>query len=128
MEATIIKITTDNCITIDELEVVNGSILSGLQKIVGGYIEVAHPKNLQPPYLLVCNEEGRSLRLPPNLVASCLYGALLFGDVAVVTETIREGEPDIDGIQEDALLDAFTQILDVISAKEDPNNDTPTNH
>lgn len=53
------------------------------QKLVGGNIEVVR---LLPGVLLVCNEEGRLLNLPPNPYA----GAMLFGDWFICGECGEE--------------------------------------
>lgn len=47
MTEKVIEITTDNTISIKKLEIREGSMLSGLQSIVGGYIENVYPVNLQ---------------------------------------------------------------------------------
>jgi len=41
MTEKVIVITTDNKIFIKELEIINGSMLEGLQQIVGGYIKTS---------------------------------------------------------------------------------------
>lgn len=46
--------------------------LEELKKYVGGYIEIVR---LTSEFLMVCNEEGKILGLPQNIVATVLYNA-----------------------------------------------------
>jgi len=56
--------------------------LGELQSVVGGYIELLQTKDNR---LMVVNEEGRIMNLPPNLKATKLYkfNDCIFGDVLV---------------------------------------------
>ena len=116
MTEKVIVITADNTISIKELEVRDGMILDGLQKIVGGWIENVHPMRLKPPLMLECNEEGLILGLPINPVASYLYGidkhgSPITGDVAIVQQGWRDGEPDIVGIPDDAIERVYNEFI-----------------
>ena len=54
------------------------------QKIVGGYIEFAHPKS-PTKITIVADEEGRLKGYKPNVQATTLYGrSLIVGDVIVL--------------------------------------------
>lgn len=51
--------------------------LKAFQDIVGGYIEVVH---LPHEILLVCNEDGKLLELPPNIpiAGNVIVGTVIF--------------------------------------------------
>lgn len=53
------------------------------QKIVGGYIELVHPR-ISPGKTLIVNEDGHPLGLPPNEVGTQLYGGPIVGDIIVI--------------------------------------------
>lgn len=117
MKEKVIAITTDNIISIEELEIINGSMLEGLQQIVGGYIEIVSPVNLDDPLRLVCNEEGLLKELPVNVVGSLLYGTLqhgypIVGNIAILQEGWRDGEPDIVGIPDGIIEQIFSQFIE----------------
>jgi hypothetical protein len=117
MTEKVIVITTDNEISIQELEVVNGLILDGLQKIVGGYIETVRPMNLEHPLMFVCNEDGIAKELPLNLVGSILYGAHqhgcpILGNIAIVQQGWRDGEPDIVGLPNNIIQHVYDQFIE----------------
>jgi len=116
MTEKVIVITTDNTISIKELEVVDGMILDGLQKIVGGYIETVRPMNLEDPLMFVCNEEGLLYELPLNVTGSILYGTPqhghpIVGNIAIVQQGWRDGEPDIVGIPDNIIQQVYDQFI-----------------
>ena len=70
---------------------------------VGGYIEIVHPKGLPSPYCMIVNEEGLIRELPVNLMGSILYqsnihGSPIVGNIVIMKDGIRDGEPDIVGL------------------------------
>lgn len=120
MKEKVIAITTDNIISIEELEIINGSMLEGLQQIVGGYIEIVSPVNLEDPLRLVCNEEGLLKELPVNVVGSLLYGTLwhgypIVGNIAILQQDWRDGEPDIVGIPDGTVEQIYSQFIEKFS-------------
>jgi len=52
------------------------------QKIVGGYIEILSVRGTRKS--LIVNEDGRPLKLNPNIEASRQFGVPLFGNVIVM--------------------------------------------
>lgn len=77
-------------------------------KAVGGYIETVNPRGLTSPYVLVVNEEG-AYNLPVNLFGSLLYGIMahgspIYGNVVIMKEGFRNGEPDVVGLSKRDLL------------------------
>ena len=110
-----IKVTSDLQITIQEIEVKNGSMLKGLQEIVGGCIEIVHPRRLERPLLMVVNDEGLLYGLPVNPVGSYLYGMdqhghPILGDIAILQEGFRDGEPDVLGLSDEEAEDIARQL------------------
>ena len=60
--------------------------LQQLQGLVGGYIEVISWNGL----LVVCNEDGRRLRLPVNMHASTNLATPLVGNVIVMSPSMMK--------------------------------------
>ena len=84
--------------------------------VVQGWIEVVHPQGLPHPLCLICNEEGLLLDLECNAVASEWYGCrehgqVIVGNVVVMKEGYREGEPDIVGLSEDEIDVVLARII-----------------
>lgn len=72
--------------------------------------------NLEDPLMFVCNEEGIIRELPVNLVGSLLYGTPLHGcpivgDIAIVQQGWRDGEPDIVGLPDGIIENVYAQFL-----------------
>lgn len=88
---------------------------------VGGWIEVVHPKRLEPPYCMLVNEEGVILKLPINSFGSFLYGTdyhgdPMLGDIVLLKEGINsDGERDILGLDEQDIK----YLCDMVSAESD---------
>lgn len=115
MTEQVIVITSGLQMSIQEVEVKDGLLLDGLKKIVGGWIEVVRPRRLEHPLCMVCNEEGLLLGLPLNAVGSYLYGSdkhgnPIVGDIAILQEGIRNGEPDIEGLPDGVIQDVLSQL------------------
>ena len=98
-----IVITSGNLISIQDIEVKDGSMLNGLQEIVGGYIEITRPFRTKELLCMIINEEGLLMDLPVNLAASNLFRGTIVGDVAIVQEGFRDGEQDLIGLSDDLI-------------------------
>lgn len=77
----------------------------GCESTLGGWIEVVHPRGLDWPYVMLVNEEGLLHDLPMNMVGSFLYkthehGCPIVGNVILMADGYRDGEPDIVGLSE----------------------------
>lgn len=107
-----IRITADNWISIVELRVVNGFMLQDLQQAVGGWFEIVRGMYLPEPLRIVCNEEGALHRLPLNRAASLLYGSGIVGDVLLMAQGWRDGEPDIVGLTEGQAVETVNELLE----------------
>lgn len=115
MTEKVIVITTENKISIRDIEVNDGSMLQGLWDAVGGFIEIVRPVGLEYPLVLLCDEEGLLKGKEINIVGSVLYGMHehgnpIVGDIVVLQEGFRDGEPDIIGIPEDACRDVYNAL------------------
>lgn len=74
-------------------------------RTVGGYIEIVRPRRLPGEYCMLINEDGKLIGLPINVVGSSLYGYEshgdpIMGDIVLMKEGIRNGDPDIIGLTE----------------------------
>lgn len=98
-----IVITSGNLISIQDIEVKDGSMLDGLQEIVGGYIEITRPFRTKELLCMIINEEGLLMDLPVNLAASNLFRGTIVGDVAIVQEGFRDGEQGLIGLSDDLI-------------------------
>ena len=107
-----IRITADNWISIAELRVVDGFMLQDLQKAVGGWIEIVPGMYLPEPLRIICNDEGVLKRLPLNRAASLLYGSGIVGDVLLMAQGWRDGEPDIVGLTEGQAQETVNELLE----------------
>lgn len=121
MTEKVIVIRADETISLEDIEIKNGSMYDGLKNIVGGYIEVVHPMYLPAPFVLVCNEEGLLKGLPFNIDASALYGFQhhgnpIVGDVAIMREGFRGGEPDLVGITDEDINSIYKSLEAVVNA------------
>lgn len=93
---------------------------------VGGYIEHVHPMRLARPLCMIVNEEGRLLDLPLNHIGSFFYGTdqhgePIVGNIVVMKDGYRNGEPDIVGLND---VEA-EQIKDVIIDLIEPLHQQP---
>ena len=112
MSEKVIALTTSGNVAIldperDEV----GSALSALQRIVGGYIEVVKAKNLGNPYLIVCDEDGIPKGLEVNVVGTLLYGSPIVGDIVIMKSDVRNGEPDIVGMDDEEATDLVNELV-----------------
>lgn len=97
-----IVVTTDLEIRIEEF---SDPLYISVGSAVGGYIEHVKPARLRHPYCMIVNEEGRLLDLPLNYVGSYFYGAdrhgePIVGNIVVMKDGYRNGEPDIVGLDD----------------------------
>lgn len=74
-------------------------LLDSLQKEVGGYIEVVHPKYLPEGLCMVVDDEGRLKGSAINNIASVLYGTpehgqTIVGNAVILREGFVAGELD----------------------------------
>ena len=80
--------------------------LANLQKIVGGYIET---QSMGRGNILIMNEEGKNLRLPPNLrIGGGIYTDTIAGTVIVLGV---DGEEFCDCLME---FDVWKMMVDVM--------------
>ena len=87
-----------------------------LGEAVGGWIEVVHPQGLPRPYCLIVDEEGRLKDYPMNIFGSVLYGYVehgqpIVGTVVLMKEGLRNGEPDIVGLDMDDIENDIYPLL-----------------
>lgn len=97
-----IVVTTDLEIRIEEF---SDPLYKTVGSAVGGYIEHVKPARLRHPYCMIVNEEGRLLDLPLNHIGSFFYGTdqhgePIVGNIVVMKDGYRNGEPDIVGLDD----------------------------
>ena len=93
-------------------------------------IQTVYANGLKMPYLILCDEEGLFREKPTiNILGSWLYGTQdhgepIVGDIMIVKETVRDGEPDFGGMSEgeadvlaEWLLDNFWAAHDQVLIK-----------
>lgn len=78
----------------EEVEVSDENELDDLQRYVGGWIEYVPTDQ---DVTLYCNEEGKILNLPPNPLATELFGSLLMPGDYLAGDVILLGLLDEDG-------------------------------
>lgn len=83
----VMVITPDMQCEIREIE----NKLETLQEIVGGYIQVVHPQQVQAKgFCLIVDEEGLMKPYELNLIASGIYGSELVGTAILLGEKGEE--------------------------------------
>lgn len=86
--------------------------------VVGGWIEVVHPRGLEQPYCFICNEEGLRLELPLNPIGCVWYrtsehGYPIVGNIVVMKEGITEEGPDIIGLMPEEIEKIKAMALEI---------------
>lgn len=112
-----IVVTTDLEIRIEEF---SDPLYKTVGSAVGGYIEHVKPARLRHPYCMIVNEEGRLLDLPLNYVGSYFYGTdqhgePIVGNIVVMKDGYRNGEPDIVGLDDSEVEQVKYTISTLIS-------------
>lgn len=100
-----IVVTTDNEIRIQEFD---KPLYKTIGKVVGGWIEVVHPKGLESPFCMVVNEEGLLENLALNATGCMLYGtavhgAPIVGNIVILAEGQTPDGIDLISINDDDL-------------------------
>lgn len=86
--------------------------------VVGGWIEVVHPRGLEDPFCFICNEEGLLRDLPLNAIGSLWYGTLqhghpIAGNIVVMKDGITEEGPDIVGLMPEEIEKIKAMALEI---------------
>lgn len=120
MTEKVITVTASNEVSIRDVDVIDDSMLDGLKKIVGGWIEIVHPRGMERPLCLICDEEGLLKDKPMNMLGSLVYGfaehgSPIVGDIAIMQDGFRCGEPDIVGFSEEESTNVYNQLLERFS-------------
>lgn len=115
MTERVVVITADNQVSPQDIEVVDGFMLQGLQEAVGGFFEIVHPMYLENPYVIVCDDEGILKHKPLNPIASLWYGSGMVGDVVIMKEGFRDGEPDILGLDDDEVQFIMDKAMEQVA-------------
>lgn len=107
-----IVVTADLNVRIEEFD---DPLYKTVGTAVGGYIEHVRPMRLACPFCMIVNEEGRLQNLPVNSIGSFLYGAdqhgePIVGDIVIMKDGYRDGEPDIIGL-EDAEVEKVKYVI-----------------
>ncbi len=98
-------------------------------EVVGEWIEIVKPMNLEPPYMIIVNEMGQLLKLKENEVGSWLYGKQLHGtpivgNLVIMKEVYTDEGPDIGGLTDkemENLASRYQMLFDLtwMAEKED---------
>lgn len=86
--------------------------------VVGGWVEVVHPRGLGDPFCFICNEEGLIRELPLNAVGSLWYGVLqhgcpIAGNIVVMKEDYVGEELDIVGLTGTEIQEVKAMAMEV---------------
>lgn len=105
-------VTTENQMYVKEF---GEPLYKTVGKVVGGYIELVHPRGLSEPLCMIVNDEGTIQQLPPNLLGCMLYGTVqhgwpICGDIVIMEDGYRNGERDIVGLGEGVDISLIAQI------------------
>lgn len=89
--------------------------LRGMQRLVKGNIEIVPDgKRSIKPYLMICNEEGRLMKMKTNKLASLIIGRNVVGPVIICKETMDDfGDLDMIGLTSKELRVWRSKILKI---------------
>lgn len=99
--------TTDGKMFVKEFE---QPLHKSIGEVVGGWIEVVHPRGLKPPFCFICNEEGLLQNLPLNPIGCVWYrtaehGHPIVGNIVVMKEGMTDDGPDIVGLTDEEITE-----------------------
>lgn len=108
-----VVITTDEKMYIREFA---DPLYKTVGDVVGGWIEIVHPKRLPDPLCMIVDEEGLLKNKCQSLLGSYLYGTDLHytpiaGDIVIMANGFRNGEPDIVGLADDQIAYVKSAVL-----------------
>lgn len=97
-----IVITTGNELCVQDF---GEPLYQTIGKVVGGYIEIVHPKLLPEPYCMIVNEEGLLENLPANPMGCYLYqwhiiGCPIVGNLVIMKTGMTQDGMDLVGLSE----------------------------
>lgn len=102
MSENIIIITPAPKVTFAVKETDAEKMLRDLQDAVDGFIEIVRPFGRSGGHLvMVVNDEGLIRGLSANPIGSLIYGDTIAGTIVIMKEGIRDGEPDLIGLNEE---------------------------
>lgn len=112
-------VTTENEVLVKEFD---QPLNESIGEVVGGYIEIVHPRGLAYPFTMIVNEEGLMQDLPLNLVGSYLYeahkhGHPIVGNIVIMAEGMTPSGYDITGLPDDAIESLKNQISQILGGK-----------
>lgn len=111
-----VTITTDNVVSIVNVESNGSPLYQQMHEAVGGYYENVYPRGLDEDYVMVVNEEGLLMDLPLNSIASYLYGTFqhgqpIVGNVIILKSGYFKGEPDVVGMSDEEATKLVKKLL-----------------
>ena len=120
-----IVITTDNEMSIRDF---TSPLHESIGAVVGGWIELVHPRGLSHPYCMIVNEEGLIEQLDFNAVGSFLYqtyihGSPILGNIVIMKHGFTEDGPDIVGLDDGDISYLTQYIRKIYPVKESKTND-----
>ena len=89
-----------------------------LSRVLDGYMEIVHPRHLPRPYVMLVNDDGHNMDLPLNPIGTYWYKAFInqlpiVGNVVIMKEGMRNGEPDIVGLTDAEILEIKTLATEI---------------
>lgn len=108
-----IVFTTDEKMYVKDFE---QPLYKTVGEVVGGYIEVVHPRGLKDPLCFICNEEGLLQSLPLNPIGCVWYrtadhGHPIVGNIVVMKEGWTDDGPDIVGLTDEEIAKVKANAL-----------------
>ena len=115
-----IVITTDGKVSVQDFE---KPLYKSIGAVVGGYIEIVHPRRMNRPFTMVVNEEGLYLGLPINFFGSYFYetdihGSPIVGNIVIVKEGFTDEGPDLVGLTDEDIETFLSQNSNILPMKE----------
>lgn len=91
--------------------------------VVGGDIELVHPRGLKSPLNMIVNEEGLLLNLPYNDAGSLFYGTPIhgnpiLGDIVIMQDVLTSSGPDMGGLDDETAANFIAKMVKLLDLKE----------
>lgn len=121
-----VTVTTDNVISIVNIESNGSPLYEQIREAVGGYYENVYPKRLPEGFVMVVNEEGRLQDLPINEIGSYLYGSdvhgePIVGNIIILKLGYYEDEPDVVGMTDNEAITIAENLIYNVKALKGAN-------
>lgn len=114
-----IVFTTDEKMYVKDF---SSPLYKSVGEVVGGYIEIVHPRMLKAPYCMIIDDEGLLKKYPINPIGCVLYqtwlhGSPIVGNIVIMKEDYVGGSRDIIGLTDEEVSEIKKIAADISCGK-----------